>query len=998
MESTAVGAADPTHPAECERAVVGGVLFAFLLAFTVDADALSWMGGGAGDELGACGEYEPFYAPGELPVVHEIDLRVEKAAFTAMTGRMWDRNQPELQMNISFDGVLLQGAKVQLHGGPFQRGQAAGQKGGSCHDRDTTDGLPACKPGFRLNFNKRDQLPSEPRLFGHPAGLAGCSPPDKVVLRSEWNDLSMMVRNKLSTDLYNKLGSPVVRVEYARVSVDGTYWGLFTLEEHVDTDFLKCRQLPDDEEGTALYKPFPDMMMDPSMASANHASWTIAGCEDDPVLCTLSFERKLPKCDGCDNGDAFTKPELIFGPTGPQLGPQPPECSVQETAALNATCPEPTDLFPLFHAISVAKNQDGNSAQAKAKLLQALNVTSYMVWQMVTIFNADCDHGGRNYYIYKPKDQQPWNVISYDMDWGWGACYMPWTPGPSHRNIGCNCDALNDHGSSDLNLYFFTIPLTFSSFVAFVLFHLSCYIDCMHWNPYWRWRNAGGLSDSLLSDQPVLPVGTIDASDKPEEKQSNPLSQTAGNETVPGGGSESVEAAAAASPWAVPPDRCCSSQFSAWGIATPQTNLQALRQQHENEHKISAGADQTSSSVQPDREGAREQTTSADLAQNFYPPTIEGVKAFKRSLQQACSDGRSELDKREWARAGCTLACNWIRLHPTTTSAMLLLLSFWVGYGCNLFLLMMTEWIFLRVYCAPVCALFWCAPAGRFTCSRTPNDPPCCSQKCFGTCFSVFLVCTTLINPLTVWVMAVGCQTSCELTGWQPGSNEMEQPLETLFASEYFGLYRDFLDQDFTQPCVLAGALDNLIGPDGVIREALVENHQHWNYDVSSIDEQIRQTKGWIARHGSDLRSAVATRCDTMSGDCIRGATCLAGGSSCGVEERCEQGSLQSSCVSRTDVCGCTSGGWSTTNMCCSEAASTSEREASACAAGSLGVPLSVACGETHYDWCGCSPGNGWSSTNACCSSSSSSSDSELEACRASAGQFAAAPRAGPLC
>ena len=73
---------------------------------------------------------------------------------------------------------------------------------------------------------------------------------------------------------------------------------------------------------------------------------------------------------------------------------QPPECFVQETAALNATCPKPTDLYGLFHAVAAAKNAGGgNAEQAKAKLLQALNVTSYMVWQAVTIFNADCDHG-----------------------------------------------------------------------------------------------------------------------------------------------------------------------------------------------------------------------------------------------------------------------------------------------------------------------------------------------------------------------------------------------------------------------------------------------------------------------------------------------------------------------------------------------------------------------------------------------------------------------------
>ena len=121
-------------------------------------------------------------------------------------------------------------------------------------------------------------------------------------------------------------------------------------------------------------------------------------------------------------------------------------------------------------------------------------------------------------------------MISYDMDHGWGECHDGRWPG--HKNIGCNCDALNDHGSSDYNLgALFSgikIPLTFTSFVAFVLFFSSCAAECMHWNPYWKWRNDGGLSDSLLTDQPVVPMATVAqpgaGGKEPTETQSNPLS------------------------------------------------------------------------------------------------------------------------------------------------------------------------------------------------------------------------------------------------------------------------------------------------------------------------------------------------------------------------------------------------------------------------------------------------------------------------------------------
>ena len=171
----------------------------------------------------------------------------------------------------------------------------------------------------------------------------------------------------------------------------------------------------------------------------------------------------------------------------------------------------------------------------------------------------------------------------------------------------------------------------------------------MHWRPYWRWRNDSGLSDSLFTDQQyrvVQPIGT-DAPDTAAETQSNPLAQAAGSEVAQGSG-----AAAAVSAWALPPDRCCSSQFSAWGVATPHTNLQALRQQHESTHK--ACADDADQATQPGQESDHTHTTSADPTL-FYPPTMEGCAAFRRSLQHAGSDGAA-LDKRAWARAGCTLA------------------------------------------------------------------------------------------------------------------------------------------------------------------------------------------------------------------------------------------------------------------------------------------------------------------------------------------------------
>lgn len=144
--------------------------------------------------------------------------------------------------------------------------------------------------------------------------------------------------------------------------------------------------------------------------SVSRTDWS--NCEGDPSLCTLGFERKIPDCDGCSN-DAFTLPENVFAdPTrGPQLGEQPAECYEQDTAALNASCPRPTDLHELFDAVAQATDA-GDQVKAKAELAAVLNVTSYMVWQLVTNFLDEGDHGWHNYYLYRPDFGQPWQVIN----------------------------------------------------------------------------------------------------------------------------------------------------------------------------------------------------------------------------------------------------------------------------------------------------------------------------------------------------------------------------------------------------------------------------------------------------------------------------------------------------------------------------------------------------------------------------------------------------------
>ena len=239
----------------------------------------------------------------------------------------------------------------------------------------------------------------------------------------------------------------------------------------------------------------------------------------------------------------------------------------------------------------------------------------------------------------------------------------------------------------------------------------------------------------------------------PTETQINPLSrQPVGltDRAAPGGAS-----------YMLPGDGCCSSQFSVWGVASPQTSLQALRHQHESDHGTGTAADD-----------------------QFFPPTVEGFSAFKQHWMQAQPDaaqqGGPSLDKQKCARAGGTLVCDWIRLHPTLASAICLLGSLWFADAGNLFLLFLATWIGARS--SPHCKLCWCTPAGRCKCPKF-------SLKCCGSCTGIMWVGYALMQ--TLLIMSLGCQTSCALTGWLPGNNQMEQPLEKLFAPEYYGLCKN---------------------------------------------------------------------------------------------------------------------------------------------------------------------------------------------------------------
>ena len=139
----------------------------------------------------------------------------------------------------------------------------------------------------------------------------------------------------------------------------------------------------------------------------------------------------------------------------------------------------------------------------------------------------------------------------------------------------------------------------------------------------------------------------------------------------------------------------------------------------------------------------------------------------------------------------------------------------------------------------------------------------------------------------TVGLMHMGCYVECEVEGFfdevgpfakfgEPiGLVEFEPVHRELLSSEYFGLYSDFLQQPFAQPCAIGNAVDALIGPTGVLREAIERDHDHWDMAPYSLDEEAEYMKRYIAARFDNVQQIVEAKCESIDGGCATGAACL---------------------------------------------------------------------------------------------------------------------------
>ncbi len=113
-----------------------------------------------------------------------------------------------------------------------------------------TSGRLRDKKSFKLKLD-RDRTLAE-------MGFAADSPEpqerhqliDKVYLKAVWIDQSL-IREAVAFDLWREMGHRAPRTGFANLRINGDYWGLYTVVEPVDKDYLRRNGYPD---GGSLFK------------------------------------------------------------------------------------------------------------------------------------------------------------------------------------------------------------------------------------------------------------------------------------------------------------------------------------------------------------------------------------------------------------------------------------------------------------------------------------------------------------------------------------------------------------------------------------------------------------------------------------------------------------------------------------------------------------------------------------------------------------------------
>lgn len=611
--------------------------------------------------------------------------------------------------------------------------------------------------------------------------------------------------------------------------------------------------------------------------------------------------------------------------------------------------------------------------------------------------SGDCREQ-HNYYLYKPSLDElqqpppPWHVVNYDSDNAWGQSPWHW-----NENDLCNCEGVASMDYSDYTDFrpfvAYKVPIfTFSFLVYAFLSALSCWIECRHWGAYKAQHGQLVTPLAPIAAEPIgvvvtVPAGasfgqqlTVDTPDGQQAQVMIPAGLHSGQqfraEIAQQPASTSTQAAVTppshTAEWILPPAvnigcvkdwRQWEAVATVWGLPRPLVN---------SSH--SAGASGTEvEHDEPDDSAINPVYPAGDVGQ-----------------QQTLAQAETMLDAQgaDSPAERAQLAFKWMReksyAHPSRASCASVAFSLFFANSVGLLNMafgVLIYWHALNVCCCGPLLRCWDGRQARKLqrtktniCCANADDTPGCSCCCFiyaavvylfgmsiaanfggrqGTCYRDCEMTGFDMRGL-MWAFAQGQQWFVGYDMWtvpEMHSNAMESVLDDLALPQYYGLYSDFADASFTQPCVLKTAVEQISGATGILHDPLVHELTHWCMDgvcdrggadspaAQSFASEIvvgnaQYMMGWIERKGARVRSILEARCSDEDA-CLSGASCLTPSSvGCRTEQTCVQGSLTASCAQlERDECGCVVGqGWSKRADACAAGASTSREEAENCA------------------------------------------------------------------
>lgn len=140
----------------------------------------------------------------------------------------WEALHADVQADVEVDAQLCRGGKLEWVELELQ--------GTSGRTRD--------KKSFKIKFTEDHELAQ----VGFEADAHESI--DKVYLKAVWIDQSM-IREALAFDMWREMGHQAPRTGFANLRINGNYWGLYSVVEPVDKDYLRRNGYP---EGGHLYK------------------------------------------------------------------------------------------------------------------------------------------------------------------------------------------------------------------------------------------------------------------------------------------------------------------------------------------------------------------------------------------------------------------------------------------------------------------------------------------------------------------------------------------------------------------------------------------------------------------------------------------------------------------------------------------------------------------------------------------------------------------------